>query len=107
KQRGVDTAKDHPRAALTREPADLVPAPRVAGVNSNPDHIATRDRRDVDPLERFIDDARIAPFGAGGCGEDVQPARCNHRNAKRYVTRIDQMDATVHEHLVCDADPEP
>ena len=35
----MDAAKNHPGAALAREPADLIAPERVAGVDPDPDHV--------------------------------------------------------------------
>ena len=43
-ERGVNAAEDDPGAALARQAADLVAAPRVAGVDADADDVTLGDR---------------------------------------------------------------
>jgi hypothetical protein len=61
-------------------------------VDANADHVASLNRLRIQRFNRFVDQERIAPFGAGRGGEDVQPARSDHGDAKRLATRIDEMN---------------
>ena len=56
----MNPAKDHERAAAPGFAADLIPPQRVAGVDTYPDDIARRDAIEIDGLQRFVDDDRIA-----------------------------------------------
>ena len=57
----MNAAEDDPGAALARQPADLVAAQRVAGVDADADDVARRELRGVDGVERFVHEVRIAP----------------------------------------------
>ena len=61
KQRRVDAAEDHVRAALARQPPDLVPAQRVARVNADPDDVSRFDLRGVERIERLVAEERDRP----------------------------------------------
>jgi hypothetical protein len=98
-QRGVNAAVDHPRAALACEAADFIPAQGVARVNADTHDIPRGDCGEIDRLERLIDDDWIAPCAARGRRQHVQPARCDHGDPKRNMTRIDQMNACAHSYL--------
>src|SRR5437588_5427546 len=93
KQRGMNAAEDDPGAALAHLASDLVTAERVAGMNADADDVARANRVEIDRIQRFVDDDRIAPAAAGRRREDVEPARRNHGDAERFHTRIDKMNA--------------
>ena len=93
KQRGMNAAEDDPGTALAHLASDLVTAERVAGMNADADDVARANRVEIDRIERFVDDDRIAPAAAGRRREDVEPARRNHGDAERFHTRIDKMNA--------------
>src|SRR5439155_21311048 len=93
KQRGMNAAEDDPGTALAHLASDLVTAERVAGMNADADDVARANRVEIDRIERFVDDDRIAPAAAGRRREDVEPARRNHGDAERFHTRIDEMNA--------------
>src|SRR5205823_687967 len=71
KQRGMNAAEDDPGAALAHLASDLVTAERVAGMNADADDVARANRVEIDRIERFVDDDRIAPAAAGRRREDV------------------------------------
>lgn len=100
KERRVNAAEDHPGPSRARLPPDFVAAPRVAGMDPDADDVARGDRLDVHVLECFVDDDRIAPFGAGRGGEHVQPTRRDDSDAERHVARVDQMNAGRHDRLL-------
>ena len=52
----MDAAEDDPGAALARRASDLVAAQGVAGVDADADDVAGRDGRQVERLERLVDD---------------------------------------------------
>src|SRR4029077_13998833 len=85
-----------PGTALAGQLPHFVSTPRVAGVNPDSDDIAWVNGCSVDRVERFVDDDGVAPLGAGGGGQHIQPPRRDNRHAKRYVTRIQQMDSSTH-----------
>ena len=99
KQRRVDPAEHDPRAEFLGLSADLITAPRIPGMNTDADDVAGCDGGEVDLIERFIDQARITPFGPRCRGQHVQPPRRDDRHAERDVTRIDQMYFRAHSHL--------
>src|SRR5689334_1967009 len=92
-ERRVNAPEHDVRAARPDLAADLVATPRVAGVDTDTDDIARLDRRELERVESFIDDERIAPPIARCRREDVQPARCDHRDAEGLGARVDQMNA--------------
>src|SRR6185369_3102702 len=77
--------------------AEVIASQRVAGMNADADDVARGDRRDVERLERLVHDLRVAPPLAGGGGQDVQPARRDHRDAEGLRTGVDEMDSR-HRH---------
>ena len=89
----MNAAEDDPGAALAHLASDLVTAERVAGMNADADDVARANRVEIDRIQRFVDDDRIAPAAAGRRREDVEPARRNHGDAERFHTRIDKMNA--------------
>ena len=97
KERGVNAAEDDPRAALARDPADLVAAQRVARMDADADDVARRDGRRVELLERFVDDERVAEIGRRRRREHVEPAGRNDGHAKRDMAWIDEVDSHVHQ----------
>ena len=63
--------------------ADFVAAPGVARVDADADDVAGFDGVEVELFERLVARCGIAPFGAGGGGEDIQPAGRNDGDAER------------------------
>ena len=57
---GVDPAEDDPRATGPRFRADRVPAQGVAGVNPDPDNIASLDPCEIDRIDCFINEGWLA-----------------------------------------------
>jgi hypothetical protein len=96
KQRGVNPAVDDPGTALARQLPYFVSAARIAGMNSDAHDVAWLDGGGIDRIERFVNDDRVAPFSTGGGGQHIQPSRCDDRHAKRYMARIEQVDASTH-----------
>lgn len=68
-------------------------------MDPDPDHIAGCNRRQIDAFQRFVNETWIAPLGPGRRGQHVEPARRDHGDAERYVTRIDQMNSRGLSHL--------
>lgn len=52
-------------------------------MNPDADDLTWRDRLEIERIERFVDNLRIAPPSPGCGGKRVQPARSNHRGAER------------------------
>jgi hypothetical protein len=61
KQCGVNASKNHPCAATSCLPADLITSQCVSGVQSDPDYIAKLNRVHVEGLNGLVDDQRISP----------------------------------------------
>src|SRR5205085_8582216 len=57
------------------------------------DHVAGRDRVEVERIERFIDDIRIAPAGAGRGGEYIEPPWGDDGDAERLLAGVDEVDS--------------
>jgi hypothetical protein len=74
----VNAPKHHPGAFGSGQAPDLVTAKRVARVNPDPDDVARRDRRKIQPFQRFVDDDRIAPRVTRRRGQHIQPSRSDH-----------------------------
>ncbi len=95
KQRGVDSAEGDPRAALSGNAADLIPAQRVAGMNADADDVTGRDGGRVQRLQRFVDDVGIAPRPRRRRRQHVEPPGRDDGHAVREIARIDQMYASI------------
>src|ERR1700733_14170729 len=89
-QRSVNTAIDHPSAALPRQAANLVAAQGVPGVNTDADEVSALDGRGHQRFECLVDDEGIAKRERGGCSQDVQPAGGDDRGTKRMIAGIDE-----------------
>ena len=74
------------------QPADLVAAQRVAGVDADADDVAGTHARGVEYLERFVADDRVAALRGRG-GQHIQPARRDDGHAERDMAGIDKMYA--------------
>jgi hypothetical protein len=91
-QRGVDAAEDDRRSPGPRGGADLVPAQRIARVDSNPHDVTRLDRVEVEGLERLIHDVGPSVGRRGGGAQDEQPPRRDDAHAEGQMTRIHQVD---------------
>jgi hypothetical protein len=62
-------------------------------MNSNSNNVAGRNACDIQLLQGFINDYRVAE--AGGCrgGEYIEPPRRDDADAKAFVTRIDEINS--------------
>ena len=89
----MNAAIGDPRTSPPSLHANRVTAKGIAGVNADPDEIARLDPGEVDRIERFVDDNRIAEFGGRRRRDDVEPSRGDDRGAEGQVARIDEMDA--------------
>src|SRR5262245_6709992 len=93
KQRRMNATEDHPRAAASRFAAEFIATTRISGMDTDPDHVSGSDGVEIDPVQRFVHDLRIAPATAGRGSQHVQPARRDDRDTERLRARVDQMDA--------------
>src|SRR6185295_19707787 len=95
KERGVDAAEDHERAAGACHRRDRIAAKGVRGVDADADHVAGTDRVAVERVECFIDDVRRPEAIWSRGGEHVQPPRSDDGGPERHVAWIDEMYAHV------------
>src|ERR1051325_5991054 len=95
-QRCMNTAENNPRAAVAELPPELQAAKRIGSMNPNADHVAWLNAVQRKGFESFIDQDGIAIFRWSRRREYKQPPWRNHPNAKRHVTRIDQVNLQVH-----------
>ena len=72
--------------------ADFVAAQGVAAVDADPDDVARRDGVDVEGLERFVGDDRVAVGRRRGRGQHIEPARGDDGHSEREMARIDQVN---------------
>ena len=89
----MNAAEDDGRAALARLAADLVAAQRVERMDADADDVAAGDAVEVDRVERFIDDARIAVFARRRRREHVEPPGRNDRGSERNIAGIDEVNS--------------
>ena len=92
-QGGVNTAKDHECSAFARHAPYFIAAQRIAGVDPDSDHVSGFNARAGERRKNFIHDDRIPEARRGSSGNNVKPSWSNHPDAKRHITRIDQMHA--------------
>lgn len=91
-QRGVNTAIDDVRAALSSLLPYFISAKSISGVNSDSDNIACRDLLQLKPLERFIDKDGISEFTRRCRCQNVKPTWSDDRRSKRRIAWIDKVD---------------
>lgn len=63
----------------------------ICHVNPNSNNIPSRNASDIQLLQCFVSDYRVAKAGGCSCGEHIEPARCDDADAEGLVTRIDQV----------------
>ena len=95
--RDVEVRRDHPLSkllgALAREPAKVISAQGVGGMNANADDVTRINTPQVEGLQRFIDDRRRTVLRRRRRREHIQPARRDHGRAKGNVRRVDDVYA--------------
>ena len=92
-ERRVDAAEDDGRSALARLAADLVAAQRVERMDADAHDVAARNAVEVDRIERFVDDARVAIFARRRRGEHVEPPGRDNSRAERDIAGIDEVNS--------------
>ena len=90
---GVNAAVNDPGAALARGPAYCHSAQSIAGVDTDAHDVARLDEIQVESLEGFIHENRIAVSGWSRRSQYVEPAWRDHADPERNITWIDQKNA--------------
>src|ERR1700751_2562339 len=93
---GVNSTEDHKCPLLASQHADFIATQCIARVNSNSNNIPSRNGSDIQLLQCFVNDYRVAKAGGCSSGEHIEPARCDDADAEGPVTRIDE------ENFQCD-----
>jgi hypothetical protein len=88
----VNSTEDHKCPLFASQPADFIATQCIARVNSNSNNIPSRNASDIQLLQCFVNDYRVAKAGGCGSGEHIEPARCDDADAEGPVTRIDEAD---------------
>lgn len=88
----VNSTEDHKCPLFASQPADFIATQRIAGVNSNSNNIPSCNTSDIQLLQCFVNDYRIAKAGGCSSGEHIEPARRDNANAEGPVTRIDEVN---------------
>ena len=88
----MNSTENYECPSLTCHSANFIAAQCVARVNSNSNNVAGRNGRDIQLLQRFVNDYGIAEARRCRSGEDIQPPRRNDADAKGFVTRIDEVN---------------
>ncbi len=88
----MDAAVHDVRAGCTRRYTDFVTPKCVARVNADADDVSTSDRGHVERLQRLVSERGCSVRGRGCRGKNVQPTWCNHTDAKRDMTRINEVN---------------
>src|SRR5215831_15891552 len=86
----VNSTENHKCPFLASQAADFIATQCIACVNPNSNNIPSPNASDIQPLQRFINDYRIAKAGGGSSGEHIEPARRDDADAEGPVTRIDK-----------------
>jgi hypothetical protein len=88
----VNSTEDHKCPLFAGQPADFIATQCIARVNPNSNNIPSRNASDIQLLQGFINDYRVAKAGGCSCGEHIEPARCDDADAEGLVTRIDEVN---------------
>jgi hypothetical protein len=88
----VNSTENHKCPLLASQSADFIATQCIACVNSNSYNVPRRNASDIQLLQRFVNDYRIAKARGGGSGEHIEPAWCDDADAERLVTRIDEIN---------------
>jgi len=90
-QGGMNSAKDHPRAALSRHFTDFVSTQSICSMNADSDDISVLNAGRVHLKQRLIHKNGIAKAFWSCTGKHVLPAGSDDRSPKRHGARIDQV----------------
>lgn len=88
----MNSTENYECPSLTCQSPNFIPAQCVARVNSNANNVAGRNGREIQLLQRFVNDYGIAEARRCRSGEDIQPPRRNNADAKGFVTRVDEVN---------------
>lgn len=74
----VDSAEDCPGSTLLRQPADLITAQGIAGVDADANHVTGLNSFEHERLERLVNNPGRAERTRGCCCKHIQPTRGNY-----------------------------
>src|SRR5579864_2969012 len=97
----VNSTEHHICALLSSQSANLIATQSIAGVDSNSHNIPGRNAFDIQLLQCFVNDQRIAKAGGSSSGEYIKPARRDHANAEGLVARINEINFQCSSLKVC------
>ena len=106
-QRCMHAAKHHPSPTFVRDAPHFISAQRIQRMYPNPHNIARPDRFRIERLQCLVHDPWIAKLLRRRRRKHKQPARRDHRNPKRTVTRINQMNRHENPSFICCSPPAP
>jgi len=89
----VNSTENHKCPLLASQSADFIAAQCIARVNSNSNNVLSRNASDIQLLQRFVNDYRIAKAGWCRSGEHIEPARRDDADAEGPVTWIDEINS--------------
>jgi len=72
--------------------ADFIAMQCIARANPNSNNIPSRNASDIQLLQCFINDYRVAKAVGCSSGEHIEPAWCDDADAEGPVTRIDEVN---------------
>ena len=88
----VNSTEDYTCSLLTCQPADFIATQCIARVNPNSNNIPSRNASDIQLLQCFVNDYRVAKAGGCSSGEHIEPAWCDDADAEGPITRIDEVN---------------
>jgi hypothetical protein len=91
-QGGVNSAENHIRTPVARDPPDLIPAQRIRRVNTDPNDIARFYLSRIERNERFVNQEWGSEAFRRRTGEHKKPTGRNYGGPERHLTRIKEMN---------------
>ncbi len=88
----MNAAEHDAGSALPRRAAEGVAAQRIPGVDADADHVTGLDAVEIEKLEGFIADDRVAEGRGRGGREHEEPTGSDHSRPEGCVARVDEMD---------------
>jgi hypothetical protein len=88
----VNSAENHIRSPVARDPPDLIPSQRIRRVNTDPNDITRLYLSRIERNERFVNQEWGSEAFRSRTAEHKEPTGCNYGGPEGHLTWINEMN---------------